>query len=90
VTPQITPDNRVTMTVEIRKDSVGQQVNLGNGFTVPSIDTKNVITQITVNNGDTAVIAAFTRRRSTTMSPRCHSSAICRSWDTCSKRRGRR
>jgi len=59
VTPQITPDNRVTMIVEIRKDSVGQQVNLGNGFTVPSIDTKNVITQITVNNGDTAVIGGI-------------------------------
>ena len=59
VTPQITPDNRVTMIVEIRKDSVGQQVNLGGGFTVPSIDTKNVTTQITVNNGDTAVIGGI-------------------------------
>jgi type IV pilus assembly protein PilQ len=59
VTPQITPDNRVIMTVEIRKDSVGQLVNLGNGFTVPAIDTKNVITQIAVNNGDTAVIGGI-------------------------------
>jgi type IV pilus assembly protein PilQ len=59
VTPQITPDNRVTMIVEIRKDSVGQLVNLGNGFTVPAIDTKNVTTQITVNNGDTAVIGGI-------------------------------
>ena len=59
VTPQITPDNRVTMIVEVRKDSVGQQVNLGNGFTVPAIDTKSVITQITVNNGDTAVIGGI-------------------------------
>ncbi len=47
------------MTVEIRKDSVGQLVNLGNGFTVPAIDTKNVITQIAVNNGDTAVIGGI-------------------------------
>jgi type IV pilus assembly protein PilQ len=59
VTPQITPDNRVIMTVEIRKDSVGQLVNLGGGFTVPAIDTKNVITQIAVNNGDTAVIGGI-------------------------------
>jgi type IV pilus assembly protein PilQ len=59
VTPQITPDNRVIMTVEIRKDSVGQLVNLGNGFTVPAIDTKNVVTQIAVNNGDTAVIGGI-------------------------------
>jgi type IV pilus assembly protein PilQ len=59
VTPQITPDNRIIMTVEIRKDSIGQQVNLGNGFTVPAIDTKNVITQIAVSNGDTAVIGGI-------------------------------
>ena len=59
VTPQITPDNRIIMQVEIRKDSVGQVVNLGGGFTVPSIDTKNVTTQITVNNGDTAVIGGI-------------------------------
>ena len=32
------------------------QVNLGGGFTVPAIDTKNVTTEISVNNGDTAVI----------------------------------
>jgi type IV pilus assembly protein PilQ len=59
VTPQITPDNRIVMTVEIRKDSVGQLVNLGGGFTVPAIDTKNVTTQIAVNNGDTAVIGGI-------------------------------
>jgi type IV pilus assembly protein PilQ len=59
VTPQITPDNRIIMTVEVRKDSVGQMVNLGGGFQVPSIDTRNVTTQIAVNNGDTAVIGGI-------------------------------
>jgi type IV pilus assembly protein PilQ len=59
VTPQITPDNRIIMTVEIRKDSVGEFVQLGGGFQVPSIDTKNVTTQIAVNNGDTAVIGGI-------------------------------
>jgi len=59
VTPQITPDNRIIMTVEVRKDSVGQLVNLGGGFQVPSIDTRNVTTQISVNNGDTAVIGGI-------------------------------
>jgi len=59
VTPQITPDNRIIMTVEVRKDSVGQFVQLGGGFQVPSIDTKNVTTQIAVNNGDTAVIGGI-------------------------------
>ncbi len=46
VTPQITPDNRIIMTVEVRKDTVGQFVQLGGGFQVPSIDTRNVLTQI--------------------------------------------
>ena len=59
VTPQITADGRIIMVVEVRKDSVGQLVNLGDGFQVPSIDTKNVVTQISVNNGDTAVIGGI-------------------------------
>ena len=43
----------------MRKDTVGQFVQLGGGFSVPSIDTKNVTTQILVNNGDTAVIGGI-------------------------------
>ena len=58
VTPQITPDNRVIMNVEVRKDSVGQIVQI-QGSQYPSIDTKNVTTQIAVNNGDTAVIGGI-------------------------------
>ncbi|HEY2864867.1 MAG TPA: type IV pilus secretin PilQ [Casimicrobiaceae bacterium] len=59
VTPQITPDNRIIMTVEIRKDAVGQFVPVQGGGFVPAIDTKNVITTIGVNNGDTAVIGGI-------------------------------
>jgi type IV pilus assembly protein PilQ len=59
VTPQITADGRIIMVVEVRKDAVGQYVDLGGGFRVPSIDTKNVVTQISVNNGDTAVIGGI-------------------------------
>ncbi|MDQ2961774.1 MAG: type IV pilus secretin PilQ [Pseudomonadota bacterium] len=59
VTPQITPDNRIIMSVEIRKDAVGQFVPVAGGGSVPSIDTKNVTTQIAVNNGDTAVIGGI-------------------------------
>jgi type IV pilus assembly protein PilQ len=47
------------MNVEIRKDSVGQLVNVQGGGQVPAIDTKNVTTQIAVNNGDTAVIGGI-------------------------------
>ena len=59
VVPQITPDNRIIMNVEIRKDTVGQYVQISPGYQVPSIDTKNVATQIIVNNGDTAVIGGI-------------------------------
>ncbi len=59
VTPQITPDNRIIMAVEIHKDTVGQFVPQAGGGSVPSIDTKNVITQIQVGNGDTAVIGGI-------------------------------
>ncbi len=59
VTPQITADGRIIMVVEVRKDTVGQYVQLGGGFSVPSIDTRNVMTQISVNNGDTAVIGGI-------------------------------
>ena len=59
VVPQITPDNKIIMTVEIHKDSVDQFVPQAGGGAVPSIDTKNVITQISVSNGDTAVIGGI-------------------------------
>jgi type IV pilus assembly protein PilQ len=59
VTPQITPDNRVIMNVEIHKDSVGQNVPQAGGGFAPAIDTKSVVTQIAVNNGDTAVIGGI-------------------------------
>jgi type IV pilus assembly protein PilQ len=58
VTPQITPDNRIIMTVEVRKDAIGQIVVI-QGSQYPAIDTKNVTTQIAVNNGDTAVIGGI-------------------------------
>ena len=59
VTPQITPDNRVIMNVEIHKDSVGQNVPQAGGGFAPAIDTKSITTQIAVNNGDTAVIGGI-------------------------------
>ncbi len=58
VTPQITPDDKVIMDLEIKKDSVGSLVSTGTG-TVPSIDTKTLKTQILVENGDTAVLGGI-------------------------------
>jgi type IV pilus assembly protein PilQ len=60
VTPQITPDNRIIMLLEIKKDSVGALIDQGGGLgKIPSIDVRNVTTQIVVNNGDTAVIGGI-------------------------------
>ncbi len=59
VTPQITPDNRIIMALEIKKDSVGINVAVQGGGSIPSIDTKNLTTQISVNNGETAVIGGI-------------------------------
>ncbi|MGH8428498.1 MAG: type IV pilus secretin PilQ, partial [Gammaproteobacteria bacterium] len=59
VTPQITPDNRILMNIEVHKDSVGQNVPTANGGSVPSIDTRDVTTQVLVDNGDTVVLGGI-------------------------------
>jgi type IV pilus assembly protein PilQ len=51
VTPQITPDDSVTMKISVSQDTVG---NIYSG--VPSINTKRVETQVLVDNGGTVVI----------------------------------
>jgi type IV pilus assembly protein PilQ len=57
VTPQITPDDRIVMDLVVNKDSVGQ-VFLG----VPSIDTKELATQVLVDNGETLVLGGIYER----------------------------
>jgi len=59
VTPQITPDNRIVMDLDVKDDTVGQQVPSGNGGFIPSIDTREVQTQVLVNNGDTVVLGGI-------------------------------
>ncbi len=54
VTPQITPDDKIIMDLDVRKERVGQ-VFAG----VPSIDTQNVTTQVLVANGETAVLGGI-------------------------------
>ena len=56
VTPQITPDDRIILDLKVNKDSVGQLFSTGQGGTVPSIDTKEVQTQVLMNNGETVVL----------------------------------
>ena len=54
VTPQITPDDRVIMDLSVNNDTVGD-IFAG----IPSIDTREVGTQVLVNNGDTVVLGGI-------------------------------
>ena len=59
VTPLITPDNRVILDLDVADDSVGQQVTSATGGTVPSIDTREIITQVLVGDGQTVVLGGI-------------------------------
>jgi type IV pilus assembly protein PilQ len=65
VTPQITPDDRVILDLIVTKDSVGQLVASATGGFVPSIDTRNIQTQVLVKDGQTVVLGGImeTERR---------------------------
>jgi type IV pilus assembly protein PilQ len=65
VTPQITPDNRIILDLNVKKDSVGQIIVGGAGQQVPSIDTREITTQVLVNDGQTVVLGGIleTERR---------------------------
>ncbi|MEI7783035.1 MAG: type IV pilus secretin PilQ [Betaproteobacteria bacterium] len=54
VTPQIAPDGRIILNVDINKDSVGRSTP--NGF---AIDTKHVQTQVRVDDGGTVMIGGI-------------------------------
>jgi type IV pilus assembly protein PilQ len=54
VKPQVTPDDNVIMSLNVHKDSVGQATLAG-----PSIDTKQIVTEVLVENGGTVVIGGI-------------------------------
>jgi len=54
VTPQITPEGNVILTLEVNKDSRGDNTTAG-----PAINTKHVKTQVLVENGGTVVIGGI-------------------------------
>jgi type IV pilus assembly protein PilQ len=58
VTPQITPDEKIIMDLEVKKDSVGQLLGTATA-SIPSIDTQRVQTQVLVANGETAVLGGI-------------------------------
>jgi type IV pilus assembly protein PilQ len=67
VTPQITPDDRIILDLTVSKDSVGTVVPSATGGFVPSIDTREITTQVLVNDGQTVVLGGIleTERRET-------------------------
>ena len=58
VKPQITPDERIIMDLTVNKDTVGEIVGSGENQ-VPSIDTREVNTQVLVANGETVVLGGI-------------------------------
>lgn len=54
VKPQITPDGKINLTVDINKDSRGTDTIAG-----PAINTKHVKTEVLVENGGTVVIGGI-------------------------------
>ena len=63
VKPQITPDDNVIMDLKVNKDSRGTDTQAG-----PAIDTKQISTQVLVENGGTVVIGGiYTQDERTTV-----------------------
>lgn len=58
VKPQITPDERIIMDLTVNKDTVGEIFGSGDSR-VPSIDTREVNTQVLVANGETVVLGGI-------------------------------
>ena len=54
VTPQITRDDRINMELNVKRDTVGEIYN-----NIPSIDTREVETQVHVENGQTVVLGGI-------------------------------
>ncbi len=66
VTPQITPDDRVIMDLDVHKDSQGELVSFGAGLSAPTIDTREVQSQLLVDNGQTVVLGGIYETTNTT------------------------
>lgn len=65
VTPTITQDNRVFLTLGVKKDEVAGFIDVPGGGRVPQITKREVTTAVLVNNGQTVVVGGiyeFSRR----------------------------
>ena len=61
VTPQITPDNRIILDLTVNQDTPSTQLFLG----VPAILTKEIQTNVLVNNGQTLVLGGIYKQDKT-------------------------
>jgi type IV pilus assembly protein PilQ len=72
VTPQITPDSRIILSLDVKDDEIGTIIVQSGGINVPSITTREINTQVLVNDGQTVVlggILATTHRTDETKVP---------------------
>jgi type IV pilus assembly protein PilQ len=53
VTPQITPDEHISMDLAVKQDTVGESLSTGQP---PSINTRQLQTKVLVENGQTVVL----------------------------------
>ncbi|WP_291230025.1 type IV pilus secretin PilQ [Dokdonella sp.] len=56
VTPTITADDRVVLNLNVKKDSVSGFVDIPGGGSVPTVDKREVSTEVLVDNGQTVVL----------------------------------
>lgn len=59
VTPRITPNGKVILRLLVTKDSVGKIVATERGGAVPSIDTRQIETEVLVQDGQTLVLGGI-------------------------------
>ena len=59
VRPLILSQDRVQLTLSVKQDTVGEIFQTGRGGTVPSIDTRQVSTQVVIAAGETLVLGGI-------------------------------
>ena len=62
VTPQITPDHHIILTLQVKKDAVG---TIFCDNCEPSVDTREVKTRVMIGDGETLVIGGIYEERKT-------------------------
>ncbi|WP_108471966.1 type IV pilus secretin PilQ [Rhodanobacter thiooxydans] len=59
VTPTITADNRVYLTINVKKDALAGYVDAPGSGKIPTIDTREINTSVLVDNGQTVVLGGI-------------------------------